>query len=110
MADETIRPAMNAAEWRMVETSQALAMRVLREAGILSDSATPQMLAAVLLHGQPFGFTQEDVDELRAMAAEQDEENRDLSWTAGRIVTDPAFLRSLADRLASLLPPAPEAR
>ena len=52
-------------------------------------------------------FTQKDVDELREMIADQEEANGDTSWQGGQIVTDVAFLRSLADRIESLLRRSP---
>lgn len=52
-------------------------------------------LAALCLHGQPFGFTQEDVELLRRSA-----ENELSGGTAER-------LSGLADRIAALLPPSP---
>ena len=50
-------------------------------------------LAALLLHGQPFGFTWEDVDALSFRGDGYDE------------CHDQDRLESLADRIAALLPP-----
>lgn len=49
-------------------------------------------LAALALHGQPFGFTWDDVDLLRTRVMERARE-------------DTALLASLADRIAALLAP-----
>ncbi|MSP63224.1 MAG: hypothetical protein EXR72_23365 [Myxococcales bacterium] len=53
--------------------------------------------AALCLYGQPFGFTWEDVDGLRALAE-----------SLGGTIHNPesvAPLRDLADRIAAMLPP-----
>lgn len=55
--------------------------------------------AALLLHGQPFGFTREDVRLLRA-TAEEFFETADIYGCAGA-----PELRLLADRIEALLPP-----
>ena len=67
-------------------------------------------LAALALHGQPFGFTWEDVDALRYDA----EQARRLAVLhAGRWYGDmhelEVRLSSIADRIAALLPPRDEA-
>jgi hypothetical protein len=49
-------------------------------------------IAAFALWGQPFGFTREDVAELRMLATRNYE-------------IDPEALRSLAERISALLPP-----
>lgn len=60
-------------------------------------------LAALALHGQPFGFTWEDVDVLRRVSHAYD-------LAIGRGVFDEITARhsSVADRIASLLPPREE--
>lgn len=56
-------------------------------------------LAALALHGQPFGFTQEDVDLLTRSAEYYD-------WLVKQKYLDDAEkFRSLAARIAALLPP-----
>ena len=55
-------------------------------------------IAAANLHGQPFGFTLDDVDTLRGMV---DSDENPL--TAPLEAND--FLRSLAARIEALLPP-----
>lgn len=59
-------------------------------------------VAAVALHGQPFGFTREDVAYLRAMAKRPDQPGVLSITVASGGKTLP---HSLADRLESLLPP-----
>ncbi len=58
-------------------------------------------LAAFSLHNQPFGFTREDVELIRAVAYESLIEMLPLKSRA-------AVLDSLADRLSALLPPEEE--
>ena len=61
-----------------------------------SDTEARHALAALCLHGQPFGFTREDVD-LCAVASMEAED--------GDCPAEAARWQSLADRIASLLPP-----
>lgn len=68
----------------------------------------PHAVAAVLLHGQPFGFTREDVRMLRECAKQQ----RDIELDSEAIayagsLEYGAELDALADRIAALLPPEP---
>lgn len=58
-------------------------------------------LAAVLLDGQPFGFTWEDVDTLRDIAINDVPE---LNEEGSAFNPEPE-LASIADRIAALLPP-----
>lgn len=60
-------------------------------------------LAALALHGQPFGFTHDDVRTLRELA-----DRLGASAPAGLPAPSDAArrLRDLGDRLAALLPPA----
>lgn len=99
MAEE-IQPALTAEEWRC-----GFAERPNRtvELGVLvtdhtdytisvQDERTLHALAALCLYGQPFGFTREDL--------------KALMWAiddSGDLLA--AKLRSLADRIAALLPP-----
>lgn len=55
-------------------------------------------IAAIALHGQPFGFTREDVEMLRRSA---DAAAKDFYQTWG------AEMYDLATRIAALLPPEP---
>lgn len=52
------------------------------------------LLCALLLEGQPFGFTWNDVDALRA-----------IEGSGGQYEREEAACRSIADRIAALLPP-----
>lgn len=66
----------------------------------LPSSDVWHALAALCLHGQPYGFTWEDVDILRREAGFADDEHRN-----GFHPETEARLLSLADRIAALLPP-----
>lgn len=102
---EKIKPAMPPEEWKaQLNRSSEDRRRVLLHAKDEADAdgyLTIHGLAALALHGQPFGFTWEDVDALR--------------WAAGfavgtSVTTDytrekSARLSYLADRIAALLPP-----
>ena len=95
---EKIEPAVTPEEWKEFRAGELHTTR-------LGFHAT----AALSLHGKPFGFTWEDVDQLRESAA-----------YIGRVVDVESFfyesddvnsetlcasLLSLATRIASLLPP-----
>lgn len=59
-------------------------------------------LAALALHGQPFGFTREDATNLRALP--------DVGWHyggEGGVETVREWLNDLAGRIEALLPPSP---
>ena len=60
-------------------------------------------LAALCLHGQPFGFTWEDVDALRNWADAEEESRADGAMSSSGV--GPGVARSIANRIASLLPP-----
>jgi hypothetical protein len=62
-------------------------------------------VAALALHGQPFGFTWADVDAIRGAADEAEQEAR--PYPSG-IPEARAPFDSLADRIAALLPPREE--
>jgi len=90
-------PALTPEEWRWV-------LRKGTKYPYLYDDSYPDTpeeahaIAAGCLHGQPFGFTRDDVDTLLDIIAP------DISTPLdGR--GDVARLASLADRIAALLPP-----
>lgn len=68
-------------------------------------------LAALALHGQPFGFTREDVKMLRIAADAYEEDSfyfRELIEDDEELPDEdpwPARYRAFADRIESLLPP-----
>lgn len=123
MAEDT-GPALTPEEWasKEAEVSSWLRIAVLHD-GLLAvsvapddaeatdgDSAPihmatvgyaerPHALAALALHGQPFGFTWEDVDALRRCADAIE------GADGGYFDAGSEDLRAVADRIAALLPP-----
>lgn len=69
-----------------------------------ADECTdPKGAAALCLHGQPFGFTWEDVDRLREFARDDEANDRVGDQCFGQEFQ--RWARELADRIAALLPP-----
>lgn len=105
MADE-VKPALAAEEWANVCVEGECRNDALWEMTRGWDPFDPDLrtvedlphhaLAALALHGQPFGFTREDVAALQ-MAIGYDPTTGHLSEA----------LESLAARIAALLPPEP---
>lgn len=111
---EDVRPALTPDEWRAgkayrdrdenyaLKIGHGFAVEVefsddeefqYAEVGIGGDAG--HALAALALHNQPYGFTWEDVDMLRAMP----------DGTGYASVDDPERFASVIDRIAALLPP-----
>lgn len=116
--EQTIKPALTAEEWAKVEafTDHGSHPQLLRDGlnperapGWFRDvaerhEANPHVRAALALHGQPFGFTCEDVERLRGWRIDP--------ATGERIYRDETsapdwyeFIESVAGRIAALLPP-----
>ena len=82
-----------------------------REAVILNqsddDGRACKALAALALRDQPFGFTWDDVDALRYYADQNIEDAGPFGegWTSDETAKAQSTCRSLADRIAALLPP-----
>lgn len=113
--EEPPHPALTAGEW--VEARAPIHDRYCEEAevaegsegklhigcghiGVTVQQADRAKLAALALHGQPFGFTQADVERLMGLARWlQDRAPEDL-WFVGS-----GDIRDLANRIAALLPP-----
>ena len=113
---EEIKPALSAEEWR--ELRRGGGMSIEGEHLVLTvdsgqyynvrDAYGPpdrHALAALALHGQPFGFSRDDAEILRAWSKLWDYPIRDseLERRFGGVADK---LRDLADRIAALLPPA----
>lgn len=110
-----MKPALTPEEWAdaldsvpyltdMVEEA-ADDLAVAFESGF-AKHGTRHALAALALHGQAWGFTHEDVANLKrigndycAWASDSDERERDIAWGFS--------LLNLAARIEALLPPAP---
>lgn len=106
--DTTIRPALTPEAWRLRQygnhyiTRSALFVSSEVDSAILRG-AERHAVAALALYGQPFGFTHEDVAELREAVAYYGEHR--TGPESDLIDASQARLSRLADRLAALLPP-----
>lgn len=89
MADPEIPPALTPDEWAFALTN-----------GYIDRTVGLHGSIALALHGQPFGFTRRDVDELLALAEEDDRRSHGRGLSAGT-----QRLYSLAARISALLPP-----
>ena len=121
MEDTTVRPALTPEEWEAEKRPQYWradrpcirteydGLRVELDdvstgepelfGSVLVPAEDRHALAALALHGQPFGFTRKDVALLRSIA-----HNRGLGAAIGGPQPDEQ-LRDLAARIAALLPP-----
>lgn len=105
-----IKPALTAEEWRHVAKAAVGDYNMAPMihgvyAYYINDGAAPQLnrpeaLAALCLHGQPFGFTWEDVDVIRAA--------HPLPGEPIQESYNPYAMWEIADRIAALLPPRAE--
>ena len=98
-----IRPALSADEWDMIQQMDVVICARLPRRDLLIDlpeePAARHATAAVALHGQPFGFTWEDVATLQ--------ESRCFYASGGSLdLID--RMESLEARIAALLPPEPK--
>lgn len=123
MAD-ALKPALTPDEWRVVQFSRGVLLPLSFADGYRDvdleaiDANSRHRIAALCLYGQPFGFTREDVEELRQMAevfravtvSPPPRFDTGTATTAAQ-VGDFLLRRrvvvfdSLADRIAALLPP-----
>jgi len=100
LAMNEIKPALTPEEWER-ETNPdrtALDERIrwaCKEAGA-NDAVTPHALAALALHGKPFGFLWDDVEDLIELAESLEAVDLPLKGDG---------LRQIAARIAALLPP-----
>jgi|GEM_PF-2358018 len=114
MSDETVRPALTAEEWKELachvpletvklandlEGRPMLGITHHQEGDRWTALGTRQLhqAAALALHGQPFGFTRDDVYLLTGLAHQ--------SYAFRIMAENAAQLRKLAGRIAALLPP-----
>lgn len=109
-----IKPALSAEEWALFLDGLRSPVGWIeggcvwdrgRDADTLDEdsrkSEAAHGAAAMLLHGQPYGFTREDVELLRdEIGAEWDRIDTREEWNALA-----ARFTSLADRIEALLPP-----
>ena len=85
---DRISPALTPEEWADVLAVGACVA--------LTHAKTRKAEAAILLYGQPFGFTREDVVMLRCV---------EVVCRRESLVEPASSMASLADRIAALLPP-----
>jgi hypothetical protein len=88
-----VSPALSEAEWSIVQQFTTFPIRGIGPMAICHID-DPHAVAAIALHGQPFGFTSQHVAFLR--------------WLADSVLrTDETrhACRVLADRIQALLPP-----
>jgi len=130
MSTDTVRPALTPEEWARLRATNHLTRPIGyagQEIGVqvghpwsgVSITAEhshaglsremSHALAAVALHGQPFGFTREDVVALRRVVEiareHEDRGPRDEGWQSPEFSAAVARAESAVDRLAALLPP-----
>lgn len=99
---ETVKPALTPEEWAELRlrdergTARIDGGRVEAEGRF--DAEPRHALAALALHGQPFGFSWKDVDMLKSTVLADDFHSHDDWWA----------LQRLGERIAALLPPRDE--
>ena len=103
---EPIRPALTPEEWAKIQIRRDLdypyrisILHPFRDPRSYSLDEYRHALAALCLHGQPEGFTREDVDLLREVSALLAPRPHEGSF----LKVGPLLM--LADRIAALLPP-----
>ena len=96
LSEGGVQPALTAEEWTAIRTAEQWVnevVLVLKDGSLFTPTA--HQCAAIDLHGEPFGFTPEDVATLRALS---------VSLYKGGI-SEARTVESLADRIEALLPP-----
>ena len=101
-------PALSAAEWTGV-LSLPTQLASIRE-GLLDTPFSAHAIAALLLYGEPFGFTQQDVDDETQVAAycaamTAQHEAAGNADAAGTFAMLGRRHRERAGKIAALLPP-----
>lgn len=98
-----MNPALTKEEWARLtidegqsEYAEDAVADAIAESNLNTWGDARHALAALFLHGQPFGFTREDVELLR------EEAGHEIDAGNGR---EYRRLESLADRIEALLPP-----
>ncbi len=110
MSVSTVRPAMTPEEW-----AEKLALTIGGSPlWALHQGHSDHAIAAICLHGHPFGFTREDVSLLRteakkAIGAPSGRPGRPtVAYAFGSRGSPYQRLEDLADRIEALLPPEKE--
>jgi hypothetical protein len=102
--EDDIKPALTPEEWAEnlnYWQEPGNPRRMHSEFGDEPDPEWEHALAALALHGQPFGFTHDMADALRRAIG------RRVEWMQP-IDDDTLLLQAIADRIAALLPPREE--
>lgn len=109
MSKPPIKPALTPEEWADFP-NWPLAIRADGEEAPLYFP-TRHGIAATNLHGQPFGFSREDVAALRYMADKWIEDAGPVGegWVSDATASAQYVFRSLAARIEALLPPDTQA-
>ena len=126
MPETETTPALTPEEWEHPSNAREIGWacsEVFVGEGSSLDNVTRHGLAALCLYGQPYGFTWEDVDRVNTVAdhfqraidhpPHTDDWHQSIhasgltakEFFARQIAKDVTPWRSLADRLAALLPP-----
>ena len=106
---EPIKPALTPEEWAAMlaleERAASKGERLVEWAVDETYELDRHGLAALALHGQPFGFSREDVEAIRALARHARVHME--RYTEGAPVRPAHIEQALAatDRIAALLPP-----
>jgi len=101
----SIIPALMAEKWAQLARHLEQPNRTVADwdDSLSRDPSENHRLAALALHGHPFGFTHEDVTTLRELA--KDAKFRKIGNGTMKLSI---ALTGLADRIAALLPPEKE--
>ncbi len=110
MEHSGVRPAFSADEWEKFLALGERLPAMLREL-LATSPFSAHGLAALLLRGQPFGFTQQDDDDERQVADYCEKMERDSTAIGDQRSAELFRMlgprhRDRADRIAALLPPA----
>jgi hypothetical protein len=99
MSETTMYPAMDAEDWRYF-LAGGVRKHTLQDAVEAGERGrrdlSPYGLAALALYGRDFGFTPQDVDDIRTV----------LDYEVEYGGPTHQRLRNLAERIAALLPPS----
>lgn len=111
---QQVQPALTREEWakREIEVSHNVAMHEDRDGwlslsafGHCEDVDARHALAALALHGQPFGFTHEHIAALRQTCDNAERWINDEHVRCSRKENALVASRAVAARIAALLPP-----
>lgn len=105
MSENEIKAAMSPEEWENADDVFGFESDTVWAIG--DSPREDHIIAALALHGQPFGFTWEDVDHLRYMA-QGAYDAAEMRWHTDEMPIAKQELErayEIIDRIAALLPP-----